>query len=205
MAQTQCQVSACWYFCCSRNTAVILPSVSVEGFLWADNSVHPVIENEDVSLSLHTHTTQRHVTGAEGQADALGGPGGGGWKDTKVVSFHISASRAHKVSSETITQTSSKPFEFQRKEHIGIDTGLTHCITTLKHLLDSFRKTGCSALDHWGVLSGWPASNFTSDVSCESPLYCSSHSLSGENLPTSLSVLLLLNVHNLCHQRHEDH
>ena len=43
--------------------------------------------------------------------------------------------------------------------------------------LDSFRKTGCSALDHWGVLSGWPASNFTSDVSCESPLYCSSHSL----------------------------
>ena len=33
------------------------------------------------------------------------GPGGGGWKDTKVVSFHISASRAHKVSSETITQT----------------------------------------------------------------------------------------------------
>ena len=58
---------------------MILPSVSVEGFLWADNSVHPVIENEDVSLSLHTHTTQRHVTGAEGQAAALGGPGGGGW------------------------------------------------------------------------------------------------------------------------------
>ena len=43
--------------------------------------------------------------------------------------------------SETIKQTSSKPFEFQRKECICVDTGLMHCITTLKHLLDSFRKT----------------------------------------------------------------
>ena len=66
-----------------------------------------------------------------------------------------------------------------------------------KSNLDSFRKAGCFALDHWGVLSGWPASSFTSDVSCEVPLYCSSHSLNRENLPTSLSVLLLLNSHNL--------
>ena len=54
---------------------MIVPSVSVEGFLWADSCVLPVIENEDASLSLHTHTTQQRVTGAEGQADAPGAQG----------------------------------------------------------------------------------------------------------------------------------
>ena len=39
----------------SGKTAVIVPSVSVGGSLWADNCVHPVIENEEASLSLHTH------------------------------------------------------------------------------------------------------------------------------------------------------
>ena len=51
------------------------------------------------------------------------GPGGGGWKDTKVVSFHISASRAHKVSSETITQTDDY-IVWGGKNNDGISPGL---------------------------------------------------------------------------------